>query len=80
MARLKAEGLVPGIPDLVAPIPRGKYHGFYAEMKNEGLSEKNLSPAQKQMIIYLTLKGYYAVCCAGVDKFKKEIDYYMGLI
>lgn len=32
-ARLKSEGLKPGVPDLCLPVARGKYHGLYVELK-----------------------------------------------
>lgn len=35
-ARLKAEGLKAGVPDLYLPVARGDYHGFYLELKAPG--------------------------------------------
>jgi hypothetical protein len=32
-SRLKTEGVLPGVPDLFLPTPRGKWHGFYIELK-----------------------------------------------
>ena len=32
-ARLKSEGLKPGVPDICLPVARGKYHGLYVELK-----------------------------------------------
>ena len=28
-ARMKAEGLKPGVPDICLPVPVGQYHGLY---------------------------------------------------
>lgn len=41
--KLKAEGVLPGVPDVFLPVPRGRYHGFYIELKKAGGS---VSPAQ----------------------------------
>lgn len=30
-ARMKQEGLKPGVPDVCLPVPRGPYHGLYGE-------------------------------------------------
>ena len=32
-AKLKAEGVKPGVPDLCLPVRRGEYSGLYIEMK-----------------------------------------------
>lgn len=79
MKKLKAEGLEPGVPDLCIPVPRGKYHGLYIEMKDVGKTESDLSKEQKQKIIYLTWQGYKAEWRAGVDAAIELIDWYMGL-
>lgn len=32
-ARLRAEGVRAGVPDLCLPVPRGGFHGLYIELK-----------------------------------------------
>ena len=32
-AKLRAEGLKRGVPDICLPVPRGKWHGLYIELK-----------------------------------------------
>lgn len=32
-ARLQAQGVKAGVPDLCLPVARGKYHGLYIELK-----------------------------------------------
>lgn len=34
--KLKAEGVIPGIPDLCMPVARGGFHGLYLELKKGG--------------------------------------------
>lgn len=34
--KLKAEGVIPGVPDLFMPVARSGFHGFYLELKRSG--------------------------------------------
>lgn len=38
-ARFKAEGVKPGVPDVVIPIPCGQQHGLYIEFKKPSLQK-----------------------------------------
>ena len=58
-ARLKAEGVVPGVPDLFVPA-----WGLFIEMKT--LTGK-VSPEQKAMIEYLQSVGYSAIVAKGAN-------------
>ena len=66
-ARLKAEGVVPGIPDLFIPAWR-----LYIEMKKTqgGITSKE----QREMLLYLRRVGYDAIVCAGADEAKRYIS------
>lgn len=39
-ARFKAEGVRPGVPDVVVPIPCGQQHGLYIEFKKPDLERR----------------------------------------
>ncbi len=77
-ARLKAEGVKAGVPDVFIPYPVGGYHGLFIEMKKEKggvLSEK-----QKTMISKLKQQGYVAEVAHGAEKAKKIVrDYLNGI-
>ena len=60
-ARLKAEGVTKGVPDLFIPEWR-----FWIEMKRQ--KGGALSDDQKDWIDYLQKKGYKAVCCKGAGE------------
>jgi hypothetical protein len=74
--RLKAEGVVSGIPDLFIPSPMGEYHGLYIEMK---YGYNKPSEAQKKIMAYLTKKGYLCVVCWSLDEFMQTINNYYKL-
>src|ERR1700757_1581898 len=58
-ANLKAEGVKPGVADLMLPVARRGYHGFFVEMKS---SIGQQSAAQKQFQQFVESQGYlYAV-------------------
>jgi hypothetical protein len=62
-ARLKAQGVLPGVPDIFIPLPRGIYHGMYIELKRT--RGGRLSQAQKEMIPRLREQGYFVAVCEG---------------
>ena len=84
MASLKAQGLRPGVSDLVVAYPVKGYHGAYIEMKRVPAAYKGpaaLRSAVKQdQIDWLTLMrsvGYWAAIAYGADQFKSLMDSYL---
>ena len=75
-ARLKREGLKPGVPDLCLPVARGKYHGLYIELKRIG---ETASKEQEQWIADLRKQGYAAYVCQGWDSARRLIEDYLKL-
>lgn len=61
--RMVAEGLKKGVPDICLPVPRGRYHGLYIELKR--LKGGRPTDEQKDWIEKLRAQGYMAEICNG---------------
>jgi hypothetical protein len=66
-ARLKAEGVVPGVPDLFVPAWR-----MWVEMKRQ--KGGSVSKEQKDCKAYLENVGYTVFICKGADDAKRQIS------
>lgn len=75
-ARLKAEGVQPGVPDLCLPVARGPYHGLFIEMKT---LKGKLSPEQKVWHAALREQGYRVEVCYGWEPATHTILIYLGV-
>lgn len=75
-AKLKAEGVVSGVPDLHIPVPRGDYASLYIEMKNGKAGR--LSDHQKEIIPRLQAFGNKVVVCRTFEEFKQEVEEYFN--
>lgn len=73
-ARLKAEGVRAGIPDICLPVARGEYHGLFIEMK----AGRN-KPTQPQVAwhVRLSAKGYRVAVCYGWQAAIDVIEEYL---
>lgn len=75
-ARLKQQGVKPGVPDICIPAARGRFHGMYIEMKaNRG----RVSDKQKEWLSMLNDRGYHAVVCYGFEDARLEIEAYFSV-
>lgn len=74
--RLRAEGVLKGIPDLCIPYPRGPFHGLYIEMKRR--KGGVVSPEQMATIEALRGLGYCVEICRGADEAIRVLNFYMG--
>ena len=75
-ARLKAEGVKPGVHDLMLPIARRGYHGLWIEMKSRDPRAK-LSNDQKIWGARMACQGYHTVVTAGWEAAVSVIHWYM---
>lgn len=78
-AKLKAEGVRKGVPDLCVPIARGGYHSLYIEMKRTDGVASDVSDEQYKWVMSLREQGMAAFACFGVDNAIACVDWYMGL-
>ena len=72
----KAIGVKKGVPDLCLPVPRGKYHSLYVEMKTE---TGRTSDAQEWWIEKLNEQGNFAGVCHGYESAIRVIERYLSL-
>lgn len=74
-ARLKAEGLRSGVPDLCLPVARCGCHALYIELKRM----RGGRPTQDQLdwIDLLTKQGNMAMVCCGWEQAAEVIERYL---
>lgn len=75
-SRLKAEGVVPGVSDLLLLYPAGTYHALCIEMKTPSGKQ---SAGQKQWQQEAEKAGYKYVLCRSLDDFVSTIEKYLAL-
>lgn len=74
-ARLKAEGVKPGVPDLCLPVARRGYHGLYIEMK---ISGGRVSKEQRQWLAAAEADGYMTAVCYSWPEAARLLVAYLG--
>ena len=74
-SKLKAEGVLSGVPDLCIPIAKKGYNGLYIELKNG--KDGKLSDNQKTIMSKLQNEGYRCEVCWSFDEFRNVVDNYM---
>ena len=75
-AQLKRAGMRPGFPDLFLPLPRGKYHGLFIEMK---YGNGKTSSDQEWWLATLSREGYAVCVCYGFDVAVRRIREYLRM-
>jgi hypothetical protein len=73
-ARLKAQGVKAGVPDIYLDVARGCYHGLRIELK---AGKGKASEDQHNWILNLQAQGYYAQVCVGWEEARELIVKYL---
>lgn len=74
--RLKREGVLAGVPDIMMPVSSSGYFGLFVEMKCD--EKGKLSKRQKDVILVLESEGYKVAVCYGFEQAKNEIEGYLN--
>jgi hypothetical protein len=77
-ARMRAEGVEPGIPDIFVSVPKNGLCGLYIEMKSTD-PKATLSNAQRGKIRLLRQNGYHVCVCKGADHAIAVTKEYLGI-
>lgn len=77
-AKLKAQGVKAGVPDVSIALARGGYYGLYIELKATPPHDAEVAPSQKEWISSLVEQGYKAVVCRGMKEAMAVIDDYLA--
>ena len=64
------------MPDICLPVPRGKFHGLYIEMKK--LKGGTVSREQKEWGAKLARQGYCWKVCHGWEEARDVLTEYLG--
>ena len=78
-AKLKAQGVKAGIPDLQLAMARGGYFGLFIEFKATPPHDADVSNSQKDMLAKLQGQGYLAIVCRGMNEAMAQIGAYLDL-
>lgn len=74
--KLKAEGVTPGVPDVMIRVPSGPWHGMQIEAKRMG---EKPSALQLDQIEACKEMNYWAVVAQGFDEMRRVTVSYLTL-
>jgi hypothetical protein len=77
-AKLKAEGVRKGFPDMMLLKPVGGHFGLFIELKR--VKGGSVSPEQTDWLEWLAQQGFMTAVCKGADEARKTIRNYLGEI
>lgn len=72
--RFRAMGVKAGVSDVCLPVPRGRYHGLYIEMK---ALDGRLASEQKNFLTAVRKQGYFGVVCYGGEAAARVVLRYL---
>lgn len=75
-ARLKAEGVLAGVPDIFLAASRGPLHGMFIEMKR--VHGGTVSKAQRLVMARLEAAGYACRVCRGFAEAREAVEGYLN--
>jgi hypothetical protein len=79
-ARLKAQGVKPGVSDVFLPLSRNGHQGLYIEMKRrKSDGPSRVTPKQQQFQNAMTREGYLCHVCFGAGEAIEVIKEYAKL-
>lgn len=79
-ARLKAEGMKPGVMDIFLAYPSGGFHGLFIEMKKPGMQKKKnggCSDEQMEFTNLLQTVAYDVRVCYSWEEARQTILHYL---
>ena len=74
--KMKAEGVKPGVPDIMLPVARKRFHGLAIEMKRR--AGGRVSDDQLFWLDALTEQSWLAVVCKGWEEAVAVIEGYLN--
>jgi hypothetical protein len=79
-AKLKAEGVKPGVPDLALDVAARGFHGLRIEMKRVNASPSDVSEEQRDWHKFLTSQGYCVRVCRGWLEGRQTLLWYLEVM
>ena len=76
--KIKAEGVLKGVPDICFTYPNGKHHGLFIEMKRPKGEGGGASPEQREIIANLQHYGYAVEVCRGWQEAERVLRDYIS--